>query len=58
MNALQKLFARLRELFPAQAEELIEQYRADAAADSRASYQRRREAIQKLKEKRASAKKS
>lgn len=58
MNALQILFAQLRERFPDQAEELIATYRTNAAADSRASRQRERERIQRLREQRAQAKKA
>lgn len=49
MNAIQKLFQQLRERFPDQAEALIAEYRANAAADSRASYQQQREQTQKMK---------
>jgi hypothetical protein len=53
MNALQILFAQLRARFPDQAEELIATYRTNAAADSRASRQRERERIQRLRDERA-----
>src|SRR5262249_36782943 len=44
MNAVQKLFARLAQLLgPDQAEELLRDYRADAATDSAASRRRGRE---------------
>ena len=39
MNAVQKLFASLRSIAPEHAEQLIAQYRLDAAADARASRQ-------------------
>lgn len=43
MNAIQKHFARLRELLPANdVTRLEKQYKTDAAADSRASRQRQR----------------
>jgi ElaB/YqjD/DUF883 family membrane-anchored ribosome-binding protein len=58
MNALQTLFAQLRELLPDQAEELIATYRTNAAADSRASRQRERERIQRLRKQREQAKKA
>lgn len=58
MNALQTLFAQLRALIPDQAEELIATYRTNAAADSRASRQRERERIQRLREQRAQAKRT
>lgn len=47
MNAVQKLFASLRSIAPEHAEQLIAQYRLDAAADARASRQRAKERVQK-----------
>jgi hypothetical protein len=47
MNAVDKLFARLRTLAPEHAEAIIAQYRLDAAADARASRQRTKERHEK-----------
>jgi hypothetical protein len=47
MNAVQKLFASLRSIAPEHAEQLIAQYRLDAAADARASRQGAKERVQK-----------
>lgn len=49
MNAIQKLFQQLRERFPDQAEALIAEYRANAAADSRASHHRQKERTQRMR---------
>lgn len=54
MNAIQKLFEELKEILPEEQFNAIrERYRANAAADSRASYQRQKERTQKMKAERA-----